>query len=86
MATGITQVGNVSYLLASSGAMVTGWGIDPATDNWCLADSSGVLKSGWQRVGSSWYLMGNDFRMLTGRQQVGDSWYWMAPGGQMATG
>lgn len=57
MATGVTQVGNATYLLNSSGAMATGWGIEPATGSWCLADGSGALQRGWQKVGGSWYLM-----------------------------
>lgn len=84
MQTGIRMIDGTPYLLTSSGSMAVGWGIDPETGRWCLADGSGELQTGWKRLGSGWYLMDSDYRMLTGLQTVDGHAYYLNPSGNMA--
>ncbi|WP_350453796.1 N-acetylmuramoyl-L-alanine amidase family protein [Slackia heliotrinireducens] len=48
---------------------------------------NGAKATGWQKVGSSWYLLDSESgAMLKGWHKVKGTWYWMADSGKMATG
>ena len=64
-------VGGKTYFFDKSGRMCTGWckqtieyGSGYSSERWYYADSSGVLREGWQKIGGVWYYFSN--YMLTG--------------------
>ncbi len=64
--------------------MRTGWARRSA---WYIPTSlSGVLATGWQRVGPSWYYLSPDGgAMVTGWLRDGDAWYHLTSSGAMTT-
>ena len=56
--------------------------------SWYLLDENGVVKTGWQKVGGSYYYLELETgAMKTGWFKDGDSWYWLdKSSGAMATG
>ena len=49
-------------------------------------DASGVMLTGWQKVGGTWYYLKGSGAMAEGWAKVGGKWYYLRPGsGAMAT-
>ena len=55
------------------------------TEGWKYINN-GVPVTGWNQVGSYWYLMNSAGTMETGWKQVDDLWYFLKSDGVMATG
>lgn len=53
---------------------------------WYLLDSSGAMKTGWQKVNGAWYYLSSSGAMQTGWQKVNGTWYYLSSNGAMKTG
>lgn len=49
-------------------------------------DASGVMLTGWQKVGGTWYYLKSSGAMATGWQKLGGTWYYLKASGAMAKG
>lgn len=66
-------------------AMHEGWLDQGGSRYWFADGGDGRMATGWQRVGTDWYLFDSSGAMLTGWQNRG-SWYHLGPSGAMSTG
>ena len=48
-------------------------------------DSSGAMRTGWQKIDGQWYYLQESGAMCTGWLQNGNSWYYLGSSGAMAT-
>ena len=85
MQTGVQRIGNKTYIMDSSGAMLSsGW--QKANNNWYYLDSNGSAKTGWQKINGKWYLLDSQGVMKTGFYSESGKTYYMDGSGAMQTG
>lgn len=66
-------------------AMHEGWLDQGGSRYWFADGGDGRMATGWQRMGTDWYLFDSSGAMLTGWQNRG-SWYHLGSSGAMSTG
>ena len=54
--------------------------------SWYFFDSSGTMRTGWEKEGGKWYYFSASGRMVTGWLKQGENWYYLNSKGAMQTG
>lgn len=66
---------------------VYGWAWDDNAGKWYYLDiDTGIMKTGWLKLNSTWYYLDSSGAMAIGWKQVGGTWYYFKSNGAMATG
>ena len=85
--TGWKFINNNWYYFDVYGQMATGL-VSPVLmhgGGWYLLDSSGAMKTGWQKINGAWYYFGTSGAMKTGWLDEGGKKYYLQSSGVMAT-
>ena len=92
----VYKIGGTLYAFDVSGALRYGWTkynqswgdyeYDYNLSYWVYSDSSGVVKTGWQKIGGTWYYF-NSWGMMAENEWVKDSagWCYLGSNGKMLT-
>lgn len=54
--------------------------------SWYFFDSSGTMRTGWEKEGEKWYYFSASGRMVTGWLKQGENWYYLNSSGEMTVG
>ena len=70
------QISGSWYYFDFNGYMETGWQKISGKWSYLGGTDDGIMRIGWQKIGTNWYYFNSSGYMLTGWQKIGTKWYY----------